>query len=158
MTNRDYVELIEFDRDKLSYSTHKKLRLYIDAKGKYHLSYYLAKLSHDIYPARTMRGHVIRQGIRDDLRTYANMYFASRINNKRMGRIKTMTMRHLTPSDPMYVANKVEEWSDRTGIADGSGLTCITRLVLVIPLLVVSIVFWSIRKIIKKVHNDKIYC
>lgn len=77
MPNKYYAELVDFDKDKLSYSIHKRLRLYVASRGKHLLQYYIAKLSHEIFATRNAHGHAVRQRIREGLRGYADGYYES---------------------------------------------------------------------------------
>ena len=66
-----YVELIEFDKHYHRYGVHKRLEIYVNDYGTHNLNYYIAKLSHEIYKSRGIRGHNGRQGIREHLKEYA---------------------------------------------------------------------------------------
>jgi len=78
--NKDYAELVEFDRNKSGYPIHKKLRLYVEAKGTYHLDYYIAKLSHEVFKTRGTKGHIGREVIRKNLKEYAWKVLRERSN------------------------------------------------------------------------------
>ena len=79
--NKDYAELVDFDRDKLGLSIHKRLEPYVREKGTYHLDYYIAKLSHEVFKTRGGRGHIGREKIRKSLKDYA--YNVLRKNDKK---------------------------------------------------------------------------
>jgi hypothetical protein len=78
--NKDYAELVDFDKDKLGLSVHKKLRLYVKAKGTYHIDYYIAKLSHEVFKTRGTKGHIGREVIRKNLKEYAWKVLRERSN------------------------------------------------------------------------------
>jgi hypothetical protein len=78
--NKDYAELVEFDKGKLGYLIRKRLRLYVEAKGTYHLDYYIAKLSHEIFKTHGVRGHTGREQIRKGLKDYAWQVLRERRN------------------------------------------------------------------------------
>jgi hypothetical protein len=71
MSNSNYTELVEFDKDKVGYPIHTKLRMYIETNGTYLLNYYIAKLSHEIYKTHGNRGHIAREKIRIGLTNYS---------------------------------------------------------------------------------------
>ena len=71
---------MEFDRGKLGYSVHKRLKLYVEAKGTYHLDYYIAKLSHEVFKTHGGRGHIGREKIRKGLKDYAYQILRERRN------------------------------------------------------------------------------
>jgi hypothetical protein len=79
-TNNAYAELVEFDRGKLGYPVHKRLKLYVEAKGTYHLDYYIAKLSHEVFKTHGGRGHIGREKIRKGLKDYAYQILRERRN------------------------------------------------------------------------------
>ena len=48
------------------------------------------------------------------------------------------------PSSPMYLARKFDDWTERTGILDGSGLTWIGRIPASLIAVLVSLIYWGI--------------
>jgi hypothetical protein len=71
MGNRVYKELVEFDRLHAGLGVRRRLALYVQTYGYYKLDYYIAKLSHEIYPSHGIRGHLGRQNIRVSLKKHA---------------------------------------------------------------------------------------
>ncbi len=49
---------------------HKRLRIYIFQKGMRNINLYIAHLSHGIYKSHGQKGHLVRQGIRRNLKKY----------------------------------------------------------------------------------------
>lgn len=50
---------------------HRLLREYINKNGRQNLYRYIAHLSHKIYLSQGLKGHLIRQRIRGNLKNYA---------------------------------------------------------------------------------------
>lgn len=71
MVNKAYAELVKFDNEHHNIGVHQRLKIYVNKFGTRHLSYYLAKLSHEIYKSHGSRGHDGRINIRNNLRRYA---------------------------------------------------------------------------------------
>lgn len=71
MANRAYAKLVEFDNQRVGMSVHQRLSEYVMLYGTFHLNYYLAKLSHEVYRSKGSRGHIGRRNIRENLKRYA---------------------------------------------------------------------------------------
>jgi hypothetical protein len=71
MGNRTYGVLVKFDSLHAWLGVRRRLALYVQTYGYNKLDYYIAKLSHEIYPSRGIRGHLGRQKIRVSLKKYA---------------------------------------------------------------------------------------
>ena len=71
MANSAWIIIKKFNDDHLAYGIHKRLELFIEQYRSRHLNYYIAHLSHEIYPNHGIRGHFVRQKIRRDLKIYA---------------------------------------------------------------------------------------
>lgn len=50
---------------------HKQLRIYMSLRGTRNVNLYIAHLSHGIFKSRGVRGHLVRQKIRSNLKKYA---------------------------------------------------------------------------------------
>ncbi len=49
---------------------HRQLREYINKNGRQNLHQYIAHLSHEIFKSHGLKGHLIRQRIRGNLKNY----------------------------------------------------------------------------------------
>ena len=54
-------------------------------------------------------------------------------------------------SDGLYLYNRFDDWTKRTGILDGSGLTWVARLPINLLVVVVSLVAWAMSGKAKEV-------
>lgn len=59
--------------------------------------------------------------------------------------VELLIEKQRNPSHPMYLARKFDDWTERTGILSGSGLTWIGRLPVGILVLLISLIYWLIR-------------
>jgi len=51
-----------------------------------------------------------------------------------------------SPSHPMYLARKFDDWTQNTGIMSGWGLTWVLRVPIGIILLIVSPIYWLVTR------------
>ena len=55
-------------------------------------------------------------------------------------------IKQYSPSSPFYLAGKFENWTERTGIMDGSGLSWVGAIPASIVVLLISLCYWIIKR------------